>query len=262
MSGRKSFITTPIYYPNGEPHFGHAYTSIACDVMARFARLDGKQVYFLTGTDEHGLKMQSAVKEESAAGMADRSARFRDVRPSTSPTTTSYEPPSLALSRLPDALKKMADAGDIYPIPTAAGTRCARRRSSGERDHEIDGVRREPLGSRQWTEGRRTASACRRTATSSPLRGQSSSSCRERRNEVISFVKSGLEDLSASRNARLGVPVPGDQTRRVRVDRRTHHLVSAIPTRRRRASRHSGPPTYTSSARTSCASTPSTGRPS
>jgi methionyl-tRNA synthetase len=81
MSGRTSFyVTTPIYYPNGEPHFGHAYTSIACDVMARFARLDGRQVFFLTGTDEHGLKMkQSAIKEGiTPQALADRnSARFR-----------------------------------------------------------------------------------------------------------------------------------------------------------------------------------------
>ncbi len=83
MSGRTSFyITTPIYYPNGEPHFGHAYTSIACDVMARFARLDGRQVFFLTGTDEHGLKMkQSALKEGiTPQALADRnSARFKEL---------------------------------------------------------------------------------------------------------------------------------------------------------------------------------------
>ena len=48
-------ITTPIYYVNGAPHVGHAYTSIAADVMARFNRLDGKKVFFLTGTDEHGF---------------------------------------------------------------------------------------------------------------------------------------------------------------------------------------------------------------
>ncbi len=53
----KYYITTPIYYVNGAPHIGHAYTSIAADVMARFKRLDGYDVFFLTGTDEHGQKV-------------------------------------------------------------------------------------------------------------------------------------------------------------------------------------------------------------
>jgi len=57
------YITTPIYYVNGDPHMGHAYTTIACDVMARFKRLDGYDVHFLTGTDEHGIKVLQAARE-------------------------------------------------------------------------------------------------------------------------------------------------------------------------------------------------------
>ena len=74
------YITTAISYPNGAPHIGHAYEAIATDAIARFERLDGKDVFFLTGTDEHGLKMkQTAVKEGLAPrALADRnSARFR-----------------------------------------------------------------------------------------------------------------------------------------------------------------------------------------
>jgi methionyl-tRNA synthetase len=65
MSGQQKFyITTAISYPNGPPHIGHAYEAIATDAIARFERLDGKDVFFLTGTDEHGLKMkQTAIKE-------------------------------------------------------------------------------------------------------------------------------------------------------------------------------------------------------
>ncbi len=64
----KSFyITTPIYYVNDKPHIGHAYTTLACDVMARFMRLDGRNVFFLTGTDEHGQKVE---KSAAAAGVA------------------------------------------------------------------------------------------------------------------------------------------------------------------------------------------------
>src|SRR3954462_11178188 len=60
------YITTPIYYVNGTPHIGHAYTSIAADVMARFKHLDGYDVFFLTGTDEHGQKVEQAA---AAAGV-------------------------------------------------------------------------------------------------------------------------------------------------------------------------------------------------
>src|ERR1700727_2109237 len=63
---RSCYITTPIYYVNGAPHIGHAYTSVATDVMARFKRLDGYDVFFLTGTDEHGQKVEQAA---AAAGI-------------------------------------------------------------------------------------------------------------------------------------------------------------------------------------------------
>ena len=66
MKKKKSFfITTPIYYVNDTPHIGHAYTSIACDVLARFNRLKDLDVMFLTGTDEHGLKIEQAAKKEN-----------------------------------------------------------------------------------------------------------------------------------------------------------------------------------------------------
>src|SRR6202020_750141 len=64
LSGKPYYITTAIAYPNGVPHIGHAYEAIATDAIARFMRLDGRDVYFLTGTDEHGIKMlQTAAKE-------------------------------------------------------------------------------------------------------------------------------------------------------------------------------------------------------
>src|ERR1700688_2154398 len=57
------YVTTPIYYVNDSPHIGHAYTSLACDVMARFKRLDGYDVMFLSGTDEHGQKVAKAAEK-------------------------------------------------------------------------------------------------------------------------------------------------------------------------------------------------------
>ena len=57
------YITTPIYYPSGNPHMGHAYSSIIADVIARYKKLEGCNVFFLTGTDEHGLKIQRRQKK-------------------------------------------------------------------------------------------------------------------------------------------------------------------------------------------------------
>ena len=83
MSGRSTFyVTTPIYYVNDVPHIGHAYATLACDVMARFKRLDGYDVHFLTGTDEHGQKVEKAAE---AAGLSPQaftdkvSQSFRDL---------------------------------------------------------------------------------------------------------------------------------------------------------------------------------------
>ena len=64
MTAENFYITTPIFYPNGVPHIGHAYTMIATDVLARFQRLSAKRVLFLTGTDEHGQKMQRTAESQ------------------------------------------------------------------------------------------------------------------------------------------------------------------------------------------------------
>ena len=64
MKSNNYYITTPIYYPSGVPHMGHAYSSILADVFARFMRNDNRHVFFLTGTDEHGLKIQKAAEKE------------------------------------------------------------------------------------------------------------------------------------------------------------------------------------------------------
>ena len=63
MKKNNFYITTPVYYPSGQPHMGHAYSSILADVFARFNRNDNNKVYFLTGTDEHGLKIQKAAEK-------------------------------------------------------------------------------------------------------------------------------------------------------------------------------------------------------
>ena len=76
------YVTTPIYYVNDKPHIGHAYTTLACDTLARFKRLDGYQVHFLTGTDEHGQKIQRSAQDAGTdpQTFTDRvSQNFRDL---------------------------------------------------------------------------------------------------------------------------------------------------------------------------------------
>src|ERR1700722_3804025 len=82
MSSEHFYITTPIYYVNDRPHIGHAYTSVACDVLARFKRLSGYNVHFLTGTDEHGQKVEKSalLAGVSPKALADaNSQHFRDL---------------------------------------------------------------------------------------------------------------------------------------------------------------------------------------
>ncbi len=98
------YVTTPIYYVNDAPHIGHAYTTVTADALARWHRLLGEDVFFLTGTDEHGLKVARAAEEHGLTPQeqADRHQRPATARPgtcSTSATTTSSAPPSPATHR-------------------------------------------------------------------------------------------------------------------------------------------------------------------
>ena len=70
MSERTFYITTPIYYPNGEPHLGSIYTTFVCDTVARYHRLRGDATFFLTGTDEHGTKMEKTAAAEGIEPLA------------------------------------------------------------------------------------------------------------------------------------------------------------------------------------------------
>ena len=82
MDKENFYITTPIYYPSGSPHMGHAYSSIVADVFARFKRLEGFNVYFLTGTDEHGLKIQREAeknKKDTQIFCNEISKKFKDL---------------------------------------------------------------------------------------------------------------------------------------------------------------------------------------
>ena len=216
------FITTAIAYPNGVPHIGHAYEAIATDALARFQRLDGKDVFFLTGTDEHGLKMMQTAEIEKLPTMevATRNAlRFKqmDERLNVSfdrfiRTTEPAHHHSVQV-----VWERMQANGDIY-IDAYSGWYSVREEAYYAEDETIvgeDHVRRGPQGSPvEWVEEksyffRLSAYQDKLLAlyeTRPDFIGPDS-----RRNEVISFVKGGLRDLSISRTTfDWGVKVPSD----------------------------------------------------
>src|SRR5258706_75300 len=156
----KFYITTPIFYPNGVPHIGHAYNMIASDVIARFHRLDGKEVYFLTGTDEHGLKMQQTALAQGLTPrqLADRNSdQFRKLTAALNCSNddfirTTEERHYRACQEL---WRRMDAAGDIY-LDRYSGWYSVRQEAYfDEEETKVgeDGVRREPLGSPvEWVE--------------------------------------------------------------------------------------------------------------
>ena len=216
------YITTPIFYPNGVPHIGHAYTAIATDVLARFNRLDGKRVMFLTGTDEHGQKMQQTAQKEGIAPieLADRnSAVFRKMVAALNCSNddfirTTEERHKKACQEI---WRRMEANGDIY-LDTYGGWYSVRQEAyfdESETQVGEDGVRREPLGSPvEWVE--EESYFFRLSAYGDKLLAHYENNPdfigpAERRNEVVSFVKGGLRDLSVSRTTfDWGVPVPGN----------------------------------------------------
>jgi methionyl-tRNA synthetase len=219
--GNVFYVTTPIFYPNGVPHIGHAYTAMVTDAIARFQRLDGFDVRFLTGTDEHGLKMQQTAVAEGLTpiALADRnSARFRDMMTALNISYDDYirttEPRhARACQALWRAIEKN---GDIY-LGKYAGWYSVRQEAyfdEAETTVDADGVRREPLGSPvEWTEEETyffRLSAYQDKLLDLYARVPDFVLPRERLNEVASFVRGGLQDLSISRTTfDWGIKVPG-----------------------------------------------------
>ncbi|MCF3638699.1 methionine--tRNA ligase [Rhizobium sp. TRM95111] len=218
------YITTAISYPNGKPHIGHAYELMATDAMARFQRLDGRDVFFLTGTDEHGQKMQQTARSEgiTAQELADRnSAEFRQMAVLLNASNDDFirttEP------RHHEACKaiwnRMADNGDVYKDSYAGwySVRDEAYYQEGETELRADGVRYGPQGTPvEWVEEQ--SYFFRLSAYQDKLLRHYEDNPdfigpAERRNEVISFVKSGLKDLSISRTTfDWGIKVPNDPT--------------------------------------------------
>ena len=220
MAGGKFYITTAISYPNGAPHIGHAYEAVATDAIARFRRLDGDDVFFMTGVDEHGLKMtQTAAKEGiTPRQLSDRNvplfvAMCDKLNVSYDRFIRTTEPAHYA--SVQNIWRRMEKAGDIY-LDTYAGWYSVRDEAfydESETQLDANGVRLGPQGTPvEWTE-ERTYFFCLSAYQDRLLEHYEANpgfiGPETRRNEIVSFVKSGLQDLSISRTTLTwGVPVP------------------------------------------------------
>ncbi len=214
------YITTAISYPNGDPHIGHAYEALATDALARFERLKGREVYFLTGTDEHGLKMQQTAEKlgvDVRQLAKDNSQQFEDMVQTLNCTNDDFirtsEPRHKAACQ--EIWRRMAEKGDIYP-GTYAGWYSVRDEAfydEAETTLSEDGERLGPQGTPvEWTE--ETTYFFKLSAYEDKLLALYNEQPdfigpETRRNEVMRFVEGGLRDLSISRTTfDWGIPVP------------------------------------------------------
>jgi methionyl-tRNA synthetase len=215
-AARPFFLTTPIYYVNDLPHLGHAYTTVACDALARFMRLDGRQVKFLTGTDEHGQKVaqSAAAAGVSPQEFADRnSARFREVARLMNVSYDEFIRTTEARhTKAVQALwRELERRGEIY-LGRFAGWYAVRDEAFYDESELVGG--RAPTGAEvEWLEEENyffRLSAWQDRLLAYYEANPEAVAPRGRRNEVLSFIRGGLQDLSISRTSfTWGVPVPG-----------------------------------------------------
>ena len=219
---KKFYITTPIYYPSAKPHMGHAYSSIIADFFARFKRMDGFDVQFLTGTDEHGLKIQRSAEKQNIDPLEfcnQISQTFRDLSQTLNLTNTDF------IRTTEDRHKKtvqylwneLEKNDDIYLSKYSGWYSVSDEAFYNEDEIEdIDGVKRS-ISSKspvEWIE--EESYFFRLSKWEKPLLDYYEShpnfiAPESRKNEVISFVKSGLKDLSVSRKSfSWGIKVPNN----------------------------------------------------
>jgi len=214
------YITTPIYYPSAKPHMGHAYSSIIADFFARFKRIDGYKVHFLTGTDEHGLKIQRSAEKKGIDTLEfcnEISQTFRDLSKTLNLTNTDFirtteERHKKSVQHL---WKELEKNDDIY-LSKYSGWYSVSDEAFYNEDEieEIDG-KKIAISSKstvEWIE--EESYFFRLSKWQKPLLDYYEANPdfilpESRRNEVISFVKSGLKDLSVSRKTfSWGIKVP------------------------------------------------------
>jgi methionyl-tRNA synthetase len=215
------YVTTPIYYVNGEPHLGHAYTTIAADVLARHMRQRGEDVFFLTGTDEHG---EPVAQEAERRGITPRelgdqnAVRFKELAARLNVTNDFFirttDPEHMA--KVAEVVQRIHDNGHVY-AGHYEGWYCPRC-ADFKTEAELEDGNRCPIHKIELEIEKEDNWFFKLSAFQEPLEQLYADRPgfvipQNRYNEALSFIKGGLRDLSLSR-ARLkwGVPVPWDES--------------------------------------------------
>ena len=216
------YITTPIYYPSAKPHMGHAYSSIIADFFARFKRMDGFDVHFLTGTDEHGLKIQRAAEKKGVKTLVfcdELSKTFKDLSKTLNLSNndfirTTEDRHKKSVQFLWNELKKN---GDIYLSKYSGWYSVSDEAFYNDDEIEDLDNKKVAISSKslvEWVD--EESYFFKLSKWEKPLLkfykdNPDFISPKSRKNEVISFVKSGLKDLSVSRKSfSWGIKVPHD----------------------------------------------------
>jgi methionyl-tRNA synthetase len=217
--GQVFYVTTPIYYVNAIPHIGNAYTTLAADVIARFQRLKGREVFFLTGTDEHGQKVAQAAaeKNESPQGWADEMVKYFDhdlklLDISNDDFIRTTQNRHTQVAQL--FINKLKESGDVY-LGAYEGWYCVHDESFLLSSQLVDGTCPDCRRPVDWVKEEnyffrmsKYADAVLKHIEENPEFVQPDS----RRNEVVSFLKSGVSDQSISRTSfTWGIPLPFDE---------------------------------------------------
>jgi methionyl-tRNA synthetase len=215
------YVTTPIYYVNGEPHLGHAYTTIAADVLARHMRQRGEDVFFLTGTDEHGEPVTQAAERLGITPreLGDRNAvQFKELARTLNVTNDFFirttDPEHMA--KVAEVVQRIHENGHVY-AGTYEGWYCPRC-ADFKTESELEDGNRCPIHKIELEIEKEDNWFFRLSTFQEPLERLYAErpdfvTPQNRYNEALAFIKSGLRDLSLSR-ARLkwGVPVPWDES--------------------------------------------------
>tara|TARA_Y100000590_G_scaffold85333_1_gene95370 strand:- start:5388 stop:6926 length:1539 start_codon:yes stop_codon:yes gene_type:complete len=222
MKKNNFYITTPIYYPSGQPHMGHAYSSIIADVFARFKRNDKFSVFFLTGTDEHGLKIQNAAKKAGLDPLVycnQISKVFKELSDKLNLSNDDFirTTEKRHYDSVNDLWNKLVKSGDIY-LSKYKGWYSVSDEAYYNDDEVIekDGKKLSTFSGSavEWVEEDSfffKLSAWEKKLLQFYEKNKKFILPESRRNEVINFVKNGLKDLSVSRTSfTWGIKVPNN----------------------------------------------------
>tara|TARA_Y100000590_G_C15704697_1_gene1008132 strand:+ start:1 stop:1536 length:1536 start_codon:yes stop_codon:yes gene_type:complete len=223
MKKNNFYITTPIYYPSGEPHMGHAYSSIIADVLARFMRNDNNNVFFLTGTDEHGLKIQKAAEKNNSDPLSycDKISQiFKDLTKKLNLSNDDFirTTEKRHHKAVIEIWNRLVKSGDIY-LSKYKGWYSVSDEAYYNSDEivEKNGKKLSSFSGSpvEWVEEESfffKLSAWEKKLLEFYDKNDKFILPLSRRNEVINFVKSGLKDLSVSRTSfSWGIKVPNNE---------------------------------------------------